>query len=110
MLSAEKYATKEPVWSFSEAFQPFSIFSFSFFQEKQQVLMYPPGPDPRCRCAAPLCQQQQSFLEVKKKTIVKHGKILDTVNSRLEDSSIKRTLIIWTEATSQAKNKLQMFD
>ena len=66
MLGGEKYATKEPVWSFSEAFQPFSIFSFSFFQEKQQVLMYPPGPDPRCRYAAPLCQQPQSFLEVKK--------------------------------------------
>ena len=109
MLSEEKYATKEPVWSFSEAFQPFSIFSFSFFQEKQQVLMYPPGPDPRCRCAAPLYQQPQSFLKVKK-TIVNHVKILDTVISRLADTSIKRTLIIWTAATSQVKNKLQMFD
>ena len=88
MLGGEKYATKEPGWSFSEAFQPFSIFSFSFFQEKQQVLMYPPGPDPRCRYAAPLCQQPQSFLEVKKKTIVKHGKILDTVNSRLADTPL----------------------
>ena len=85
MLGGEKYATKEPVWSFSEAFQPFSVFSFSFFQEKQQVLMYPPGPDPRCRYGAPLCQQQQSSLEVKE-TIVKHGKILNTVNSRLADT------------------------
>ena len=90
MLSEEKYATKESVWSFSEAFQPFSIFSFSFFQEKQQVLMYPPGPDPRCRYAAPLCQQLQSFLEVKKKKIVKHGKILDTVKSRLTDTLLQR--------------------